>query len=157
MKSKPQENIFMSFVFFFFWVYILPADVTVGSKPWRDCSVRNLAAGEGSGTPLQYSSLENPMGRGALWAAVHGVARSQTWLSNFIFTFQFDALEKEMATRSSILAWRILGTGAWWAAVYGVALSRTRLTRLSSSSSILHYSCYTSQIQCFLKSWTGMR
>ena len=67
--------------------------------------------GEGSGTPLQYSCLENPMGRGAWWAAVHGVAKSQTRLSDFTFTFHFPALEKEMATHSSVLAWRILGTG----------------------------------------------
>ena len=66
---------------------------------------------EGNGTPLQYSCLENPMDRGAWWAAVHGVARSQTRLSNFTFTFHFQALEKEMATHSSALAWRIPGTG----------------------------------------------
>ena len=66
---------------------------------------------EGSGTPLQYSCLENPMGRGAWYAAVHGVAKSQTRLSDFTFTFQFHALEKEMATHSSVLAWRIPGTG----------------------------------------------
>ena len=54
-------------------------------------------SGEGSGTPLQYSCLENPMGGGAWWAAVHGVARSQTQLSDFTFTFHFHALEKEMA------------------------------------------------------------
>ena len=67
--------------------------------------------GEGSGTPLQYSCLETPMDGGAWWAAVHGVAKSQTWLSNFTFTFHFHALEKEMATHSSVLAWRIPGTG----------------------------------------------
>ena len=66
---------------------------------------------EGNGTPLQYSCLENPMDRGAWWAAVHGVAKSQTQLSDFTFTFQFHALEKEMATHSSILAWRIPGMG----------------------------------------------
>ena len=65
---------------------------------------------EANGTPLQYSCLENPMDGGAWWAAVHGVARSQTRLSNFTFTFHFHALEKEMATHSSILAWRIPGT-----------------------------------------------
>jgi len=65
----------------------------------------------GNGTPLQYSCLENPTGRGAWWAAVHGVAKSQTWLSDFTFTFHFPALEKEMATHSSVLAWRIPGTG----------------------------------------------
>ena len=67
--------------------------------------------GEGNGTPLQYSCLENTMDRGAWWAAVHGVTKSQTQLSNFIFSFHFHALEKEMATHSSILAWRIPGTG----------------------------------------------
>ena len=49
--------------------------------------------------------------RGAWWAAVHGVAKSRTRLNNFIFTFHFHALEKEMATHSSVLAWRIPGTG----------------------------------------------
>ena len=63
--------------------------------------------GEGSGTPLQCSCLENPMDGGAWWAAVHGVTKSQTRLSDFPFTFHFHALEKEMATHSSALAWRI--------------------------------------------------
>ena len=63
--------------------------------------------GEGNGTPLQYSCLENPMDGGAWWAAFHGVARSRTRLSDFTFTFHFPALEKEMATHSSTLAWRI--------------------------------------------------
>ena len=67
--------------------------------------------GEGSGTPLQYSCLENPTDGGACWAAVHGVARSRTRLSSFTFRFHFHALEKEMATQSSVLAWRIPGTG----------------------------------------------
>ena len=70
-----------------------------------------ISLGEGNGTPLQYSCLENPMDGGAWWAAVHGVAQSQTQLSNFTFTFPFHALEKEMATHSSVLAWRIPGTG----------------------------------------------
>ena len=70
-----------------------------------------LAGGEGNGTPLQYSCLENPMDRGAWWAAVHGVTMSRTRLSNFTFTFHFHELEKEMATHSSVLAWRIPGTG----------------------------------------------
>ena len=67
--------------------------------------------GEGNGTPLQYSCLENPMDGGAWWAAVHGVAKSQTRLSDFTFTFHFHALEKAMATHSSVLAWRIPGMG----------------------------------------------
>ena len=67
--------------------------------------------GEGSGTPFQYSCLENPMDGGAWWATVHGVTKSRTRLSDFTFTFHFHALEKEMATHSSVLAWRIPGTG----------------------------------------------
>ena len=67
--------------------------------------------GEGNGTPLQYSRLENPTDGGAWEAAVHGVAKSRTVLSDFTFTFHFHALEKEMATHSSILAWRIPATG----------------------------------------------
>ena len=70
-----------------------------------------LYCGEGNGTPLQYFCVENPMDGGARQAGVHGVAKSRTRLSNFTFTFHFNALEKEMATHSSILAWRIPGTG----------------------------------------------
>ena len=70
-----------------------------------------LMSGEGNGTPLQYSCLENPMDGGAWWATVHGVTKSWTRLSDFTFTFHFHALEKEMATHSSVLAWRIPGTG----------------------------------------------
>ena len=73
--------------------------------------VVNIVLGEGNATPLQYSCLENPMGGGAWWAAVHGVAKGWTQLSDFPFTFQFHALEKEMATHSSVLAWRIPGMG----------------------------------------------
>ena len=69
------------------------------------------SGGEGNGTPLQYSCLENPMGREAWQAEVHGLAKSWTRLSDFTFTFHFHALEKEMATHSSVLAWRIPGTG----------------------------------------------
>ena len=67
--------------------------------------------GEGDGNPLQYSCLENPMDGGAWWAAVQGVAKSPTRLSDFTFTFHFHALEKEMATHCSVLAWRIPGMG----------------------------------------------
>ena len=66
---------------------------------------------EGNGRPHRYSCLENPMGGGAWQAAVHAVATSLTRLSDFTFTFHFHALEKEMATPSSVLAWRIPGTG----------------------------------------------
>ena len=61
-------------------------------------------------TPLQYSCLENPMDRGAWWAAAHGVSKSRTRRSDFTLTFHFHTLEKEMATHSSVLAWRIPGT-----------------------------------------------
>ena len=74
-------------------------------------NINSLPSGEGNGTPLQYSCLENPRDRGAWWAVVHGVAKSWTRLSDFTFTFYFPALEKEMATHSSVLAWRIPGTG----------------------------------------------
>ena len=67
--------------------------------------------GVGNGNPLQYSCLANPMDRRTWWAAVHGVAKSRIRLSDFPFTFHFHALEKEMATHSSVLAWRIPGTG----------------------------------------------
>ena len=77
------------------------------------CEVKNILKrtngkfGEGNGTPLQYFCLENPMDGGAWWAAVHGVPGNRTRLSDFTFTFHYHALEKEMATHSSILAWRI--------------------------------------------------
>ena len=67
--------------------------------------------GEGNGTPLQHSWLENPMDGGAWKAAVHRVAEGRTRLSDFTFTFHFQALEKAVATHSSVLAWRIPGTG----------------------------------------------
>ena len=66
--------------------------------------------GEGNSNPLQYSCLENPMDKGAWYTAIHGVAKSRTQLRDFIFTFHFHALEKEMATHSSTLVWRTPGT-----------------------------------------------
>ena len=67
-------------------------------------SLLAILIGESNGTPLQHSWLENPMDGGAWWAAVHAVVKSRTRLSNFTFTFHFHALEREMATHSSILA-----------------------------------------------------
>ena len=96
------------------------ATVTEGLKFWKVQTTlwriptnegTNNLLGEGNGTPLQYSCLENPKDGGAWWAAVHGVPRSRTRLSDFTFTFHFHALEKEMATHSTVLAWRIPGTG----------------------------------------------
>ena len=82
----------------------------IGMNTTNSLSLRGYV-GEGNGTPLQDSCLENPMNGGAWKAAVHGVAQSRTRLSNCTFTFHFNALEKEMATHSSVLAWRIPGTG----------------------------------------------
>ena len=76
----------------------------MGYSPWGHKEL------DRTGTPLQYSCLENPMDGGAWWAAVH-VTKSRTRLSGFTFTFHFHALEKEMATHSSVLAWRIPGMG----------------------------------------------
>ena len=75
------------------------------------CPVLFCPVGEGDGTPLQYSCLENPMNEGGWYAAVHGVAKSRTRLTDFPFTFHFQALEEERATHSSVLARRIPGTG----------------------------------------------
>ena len=85
-----------------------PRGLLIGTA---DSSSLGENSGEGNGIPLQYSCLENPMDGGAWWAAVHGVTKSRTRLSDFIFNFHFHALEKEMATHSSVLAWRISGTG----------------------------------------------
>ena len=85
-------------------------------------------------TPVLF--LENPMDRGAWWATVHGVAKSRTRLSDFTFTFHFHALEKAMATHSSVLAWRIPGTGEPGGLLsMGSHRVGTRLKRLSSSCS----------------------
>ena len=93
---------------------------------------------EGNGTPLQYSCLENPMDRGAWWAAVHGVARSQTRLSDFTFIFHF-SLSSIGEGNGNPLQYSCLENprdgGACWAAVYGVTRSQTQLKRLGSSSS----------------------
>ena len=75
------------------------------------CPLFGSSLEEGNGNPLQCSCLENPRDGGAWGAAVHGVAKSRTRLSDFPFTFHFHALEKEMATHFSVLAWRTPGTG----------------------------------------------
>ena len=84
------------------------------------------------GPGMMPGHLENPMDRGDWWAAVHGVAKSRTWLSDFTFTFHFHALEKDMATHSSVLAWRIPGTREpGGLPSMGSHRGRTRLKRLS--------------------------
>ena len=96
-----------------------------------------LNSGEGNGNPLQYSCLENPVDRGAWWAAVHRVAQSQTRLKRLSMhacigegngnRLQYSCLENPR------------DRGAWWATVYGVAQSWTRLKRLSISSSSMKF------------------
>ena len=99
MPSSAAERFFESSSLFilFLKLYILYS----GIAKW----------GEGHGTRLQYSCLENPMDGGAWWAAVHEVAKSRTQMSDFTFTFHFHALEKEMAAHSSVFARRIPGMG----------------------------------------------
>ena len=87
------------------------------------------------------------MDGGAWWAAVHGVAKSWTQLSNFTFTFHFPALEKEMATHSSVLAWNPRDRGARWAAIYGVAQNPTRLKHLAAAAAAYSYTQH-STISC---------
>ena len=89
----------------------IPPGLALEPKCLHFCDALQGFLGEGNGTPLQYSCLENPMDGGAWWAAVHGVTKSWTQLRNFTFTFHFHALEKEMATHSSVLARRIPGMG----------------------------------------------
>ena len=98
---KPENN---RKIWYFAWqcTWLQTVFGSQGPSVWR---------GEGNGTPLQYSCLENPMDGGAWWATVPGVMKSQTWLSDFTFTLHFHALEKEMGTHSSVLAWRVPGTG----------------------------------------------
>ena len=102
--------------------------------------------GEGNGTPLQYSCLENPTDGGAWWAAVHGVATSWTQLNDFTFTFYFHALEEEMATHSRILAWRIPGTGS----LVGCRLwGRTESDTTEWLGSSCHSSKHTGLVFCY--------
>ena len=87
-------------------------NIKQGIIEWKlKISMTMFIGREGNGTPLQYSCLENPMDGGAWKAVLHGVTEGWTWLSYFTFTFPFHALEKEMETHSSVLAWRIPGMG----------------------------------------------
>ena len=90
-----------------------------------------MGLGEGDGTPLQYSCLENPMDGGAWWAVIHGVAKSRTRLSDFTFMHW----RRKWKPTPVFLPGESQGWGAWWAAVYGVTQSRTRLKRLGGGSS----------------------
>ena len=97
----------LQFTLAIYFIHFFPKKIIMST-----CYILSTRPGwEGNGNPLQYSCLGNPMDGGAWWAAVHGVANSRTRLSDFTFTFHFHALEEEMATHSSVLAWRIPGTG----------------------------------------------
>ena len=93
---------------------MLPSETVLENLPFSHklyfIIIFRVNIGEGNGTPLQYSCLENPMDGGTWKAAVHGASKSRTRLSDFTFTFHFHVVEKEMATHSSVLAWRIPGT-----------------------------------------------
>ena len=107
----------------------------VRSSRTRDWTCVPCFAGEGNGTPLQYSCLENPMDGGAWWAEVHGVAKlDMTERLHFYFSLTCIGGGGGNPLQCSCLE-NPRDRGAWWAAVYGVAQSRTRLKRLSSSSS----------------------
>jgi len=112
-------------------IYTFFFEILFQYKLLQDVEYNNSSlyyTGEGNGTPLQYSCLENPVDGGVWWAVVHGVAESRTRLSDFPFTFHFHALEEEMAAHSSVLAWRIPGTGELGGLPsMGSAQSRTRL------------------------------
>ena len=116
-------------------IHLTPRTVPAINICWMNWFPLVNSAGEGDGTPLQYSRLENPMDGGAWWAAVHGVMKSRTRQSDFTFTFHFHALEKEMATHCSVLAWRIPGMGKPGRLPSMGSQSRIRLKWLSSSSS----------------------
>ena len=97
-----------------------------------------LLSGEGNGNPLQYYCLENPVDRGDWWAAVHSVTHNRTWLKQL----SMHALEKEMSTHSSILAWRIPGTEEpGGPPSMGVTRDRTRLKQLGSFCSCFWLDC----------------
>ena len=110
------------------------------------CLDLSLSSIEGSGAPLQYSCLENPMGGGAWWAAVHGVAKSRTRL-HFHFSLSCIGEGNGNPLQCSCLE-NPRGGGAWWAAIHWVAQSWTRLKRLSSSSIHIASIWYVRVNQC---------
>ena len=116
-----------------------PAHGEHGSGGTADCFLHLSVGrvGEGSGTPLQYSCLENPMDGGASKAAVHGVAEGRTRLRDLTFTFHFHALEKKLAIHSSVLVWRIPRTGESGGLPSTGSQSRTRLKQLSSLAGLV--------------------
>ena len=106
-----QKNRMLKFMMIFGFLLEISQDNSYMCSSYKIFKKSRPIFGEGNGTPLQYSCLENPMDGGAWQAALHEVAKSRTRLSDFTFTFHFHALEKEMASHSSVLAWRIPGMG----------------------------------------------
>ena len=112
---------------------------------WKQNEAINSPKTSGNGTPLQYSCLANPMDGGAWWAAVHGVAKSWTRLSDFTFTFHFSCIGESSGNPLQCFCLENpRDGGAWWAAVSGVAQSRTRLKRLSSKHLASYHSFFLS-------------
>ena len=110
-SSQPRDWTCVSLCFLHWQAGSLPLVPPGKPSTNYNCYYLCTITGEGNGTPLQYSCLENPMDRGSWSAAVHGVDEGRTRLWDFTFTFHFHALEKEVATHSTVLAWRIPGTG----------------------------------------------
>ena len=125
-----------------------PLPVFMQSHFFETFPVSSSPIGESNGTPLQYSCLENPMDGGAWKAAVRGVAEGRTQLSDFTFTFHFHALEREMATHSSVLAWRIPRTGE----PFGLLSMRSHRVRHNwSDLAAAFYSAYSRMV--FARGW----
>ena len=133
------------------WVFLYLSWWTNAQTPQLLASFMS-AFGEGNGTLLQYSCLKNTMDGGAWKAAVHGIAQSWTRLSDFPFTFHFRALEKEMATHSSVLAWRIPGTGEPGGLPY-MGLHRVGQDWSNLAASYLHCSGKKYQISLLILFW----
>ena len=103
---------------------------------------------KGNGTPLQYSCLENPMDGGAWWAAVHGVARSRTRLSDFTFTFHLMHWRRKWQPLQGSCLENPRDEGAWWATDHGVARSRTRLSDFTFTFHLMHWRRKWQPLQC---------
>ena len=108
----PNCTVFLLALLFVYPVYCFQYYYVICRYSIFILSISLVQFGEGNGTPLQYSCLENPMDRGAWWAVVHGVAKSQTRLNEFTFSFHFHALEKEMATTPVFLPGESQGRGS---------------------------------------------
>ena len=135
VDTSPLADMYFVNVSSQFMAHFIPSFNNVFEVEVLSFNKSSILTGEGNGTPLRYSCLENPMDGGAWWAVVHGVAKSQTRLRDFTFTHW----RRTWQPTPVFLPGESQGRGAWWAAVHGVERSRTQLKRLSSSSSILTF------------------